>query len=181
MKNRMRVACTLLAALFSMHATARDEINLEREPVARKHLNIYGFKVIKTLSFNDLGDNTAYTFLYRDEKDKSPIGYYVSIRHENNGAFLFITSGEPCRYGSRNSEDVIEVNSRAIQTISECAEDANKELVRGYKIKTEQGKMYVIDQFKRSKLVTIRFNSMNIPFENHDFEIVWNKVNKVAL
>lgn len=172
----------LLAAIISpFQANSKDEVDLSKHLDLRKALNIYDYQIIKTLDFSDLEDKTAYTFLYKDEKDKNPAGYYVRIIPSAKGKHLFFTAPAECEIEKFNKDEVIEVNDTGVQASSACLLDSSKDKVLGFLLNTEAGKNYVIAQFKANKIVKIKFRSMIIPFESGDFAEVWNSISNNPL
>lgn len=180
-KQRRIIICFAGFLAFSGLAFAKNEIDLANNPDIAKQLNIFQYGLVKTLGFGDLGDNTAYTFLYRDLGDKNPRGYSASIDAGQDGARLFFSASESCVEGHSNSSDVIEINGRNVQATSACVRDSLRELRIGYLIKTKEGNLYAVEEFKSKRVVLVRFRAMSIPFESEDFSDALRKADQQPL
>ena len=176
-RNKLKLLATSILLLVSIQAAAKASIDLNENPDTRKSLQIHEYQVVKTLGFSDLGDSTAYTFLYRNKEDKKPQGYYISVSPTTDGPFLLFRVDESCVKGAFNDSAVIEINGSNIQAVSLCSVDARNELGMSYKIKTREGLMFTAEEFLKNTIVLVRFRSMKIPFETTDFSEAWRKAN----
>lgn len=175
--SNLKRFATAILLVVSTQAIAKDSFDLNQHPDTRKSLQIYDYQLVKTLGFSDLGDNTAYTFLYRNKDDKNPRSYYVNASPTKEGPVLMFRVGEACIKGTFNGNAVIEINESNIQVASLCSVDASNELGMSYKIKTSEGLAFAADQFLNKSVVVVRFRSMKIPFETTEFSEAWRKAN----
>ena len=175
------VSYCIITLMISSPCFAGSTWDLTEWKDIQKSLNLTPYQAVLLSPFNEFQKNSAFTYLLKDKNNKKDFVFYQAIIGANaEGQYLLFSTPEKCMQNTPLSSSVINVSGKNIQAKSVCTKVDGRQIV-GYTIATEAGKEYVLDQFKNSELVVIKFGVMAIPFDSNGFSEAWESAGGAAL
>lgn len=174
--------CFLVVLLWIMSSVsyAKTVIELSGNESLREKYNIgFQYEKIAMISFRDSSSNSAYTLLIRknDSMDrlselKSFMASYV-MQHDGQPVLGF-SDIIKCPVSLSYSKDVIKVNGQSIKVALSCINDLEGGTRKVYFPFSEEGKLFIIEEFRKHKVVLVSFGRLLIPFETEGFRSIFN-------
>jgi hypothetical protein len=162
----------LIGLLISANtAFAYQDVDFDQYPDLQKQLGLSEFDSLEILSFIDTekigwGTSEAWAMLKSIDSEE----WYRAIPTWNRGEkMIVLLTPEHCKKdGDLSANAVIYINGTSVSAYSACL-DSKKGLAFSYWAKTDKGKSFLTQEFRKNGLVQIRFNRRTIPFHTEGF------------
>lgn len=171
----LTIAGSLLATPFQTIAQHHEE----RTDLAEDGL-------VQMISFEKTQKEYALTALHGSKRIPNPPLYFAHVTMGEKSAEIHFSAYRNCPKTNSNAklpERIIAVGGQKIAVYYFCAEapNDNNRLKEIYKIKTVAGKEFVRNAFDRNKVVFVKFQDVEIPFDTAGFQDVWDANSGSAL
>lgn len=176
----MKYFLVVLLGIMSSVSYAKTVIELSGNESLQEKYNVgLQYEKIAMLSFSDVNINTAYTLLIRKndsiERLNEVRSFQASYNMQPDGKpVLGFSDITKCSVSNSFSKDIIKVNGQRIKVAVSCLRGIEGGTRKIYFPFSEEGKLFIIEEFRKHKIVSVSFGRLLIPFETEGFRSIFN-------